>query len=686
MNLQEFEAAVDACPDEITPKLDSLEALYEYVGLPVESSFSRNEAAQELYRKIVLAFPAGRQTVWKRCRDLLEELIQDHVLDGKPLDPYFEVLEHLRDAVRAEGATPGDIKGDWNAAIRHAFDHTRVSNWDTSATRENTHTREFELARAARRLREAGCKLLRTGHYLSLVPESEMLLVERLEAAIAQIGGLNAARRVFAQITPLYREVYERYDLVKRPSMMGGGKPQIPFGYILMLAAKHFIGKKPNQDTDANWLSMLRLASDYAAVFDVQEYAPSVWRNMDAAELIVYLREVAQFDTLFRLPQIRASDMDTIIRGILRDLDFDEKRGGGWTLNDLLTILQVLLDGSKAKRGPHWFDTDKILTAQSGLDLITVTAALNEVFSHPKTGANLNFSKPTDGPTDDPGGRELGHTFYTRPLLTADEKTYWLLDRSMCSTSCFEAILGAARSTEQKLDQKLGATIEAFLRDKFHDHQITTVSGDYDVDREHGECDIVVETEEVIVFFEIKKKPFTRRAQAGSDAHVLLDLAESLVSAQVQAGWHEVRLRKYGYIDLDEKGQKYRLELKGRHIERIAVSLLQYGSFQDRIFLKQLLEGIMNASFTSPDPLVNKKMTALNASLNELRDQFAALHPGQMEVRAPFFHCCFLSVPQLLALLDGVTGPAEFKRTLWQTRGVVTGTADFYYELAFMQR
>jgi Holliday junction resolvase-like predicted endonuclease len=685
MNLQEFKAAVDACPDEITPKLERLEALYEYVGLPIESSFSRNAAAQELYRKIVLAFSAGRQTVWKCCRNLLEELIQDHVLDGKPVDPYFEVLERLRDAVRAEGATTGDIEGDWTTAIRHAFDHARISNWDTSATRENTHTRAFELARAARRLRDAGCKLLRSGHYLSLAPESETLVVERLEAAIAQIGGLNVARRSFARITPLYREVFERYDLVKRPSMMGGGQPLIPFGYILMLAAKHFIGKKPNQDTDANWASMLRLANDYAAVFDVQEYAPSVWRSMDAAALIVYLREVAQFDMLFRLPQIRASDIEAIVRGILRDLDFNKKRGGGWSLNELLTIVKVMLDGSKAKRGPHWFDADKILAGQSGLDLSTVTAALNEVFSHPKTGANPNFAKPTDAPTDDPHGRELGHNFYTRPLLTADEETYWLLDRSMCSTSCFEAILGAARSTEQKLDQKLGATIEAFMRETLHSHKIPTVSGDYDVDGEHGECDIVVETDEVIVFFEIKKKPFTRRAQAGSDAHILLDLAESLVAAQAQAGWHEVRLRKHGYVDLDAKGQKYRLELKDRHIERIAVSLLPYGSFQDRIFLKQLLEGTMNVSFTSPAPLVDKKMAALNASLGELREQFATLYLGLTQVRMPFFHCWFLSVPQLLALLDGVTGPAEFKKALWQTRSLATGTADFYYDLAFVR-
>lgn len=455
--------------------------------------------------------------------------------------------------MRAEGATGGDIEGNWQAAIRYASDHLRLRNWDASATREKTYSREYEVARAAKRLSDRGYILQREGHYLSLEASSEAALVAALEAAIAEIGGLNVARRSFKKIAPLYSAIQERYHLVKRPSMMGGGQPQIPFGYVLLLAAKYYLEKKPLKDTDANWIGMLRLACDYAAIFDVQEYAPSAFRQMDAYAFIPYLREVALFDTLFRIPQIRASDVETITRGILSDLDFDQKRGDGWSLNDALAVVQTIISTATAKHGPCWFDVAGIRSARPDLSVETVSAVFTQVLSHPPTGANERFSKPTDAPTDGPDGRAEGHTFYTRPLLSRDGETYCLIDRAMCSATFLEAILGALRLWDKKLDERLGGTIEAFLRSTFHGHQIATVSGDYDVDGEHGECDIVVETSDVIVFFEIKKKPFTRRAQAGSDAHVLLDLADSVVAAQAQAGWHEVRLRKQGYLDLDDK-------------------------------------------------------------------------------------------------------------------------------------
>ena len=68
-----------------------------------------------------------------------------------------------------------------------------------------------------------------------------------------------------------------------------------------------------------------------------------------------------------------------------------------------------------------------------------------------------------------------------------------------------------------------------------------------------------------------------------------------------------------------------------------------------------------------------------------MRKQLAALHPGMIVVDQPFFHCWFLSVPQLLVLLDGVNGPEEFRASLWKTRHVTTGTSDFCFDLAFMQ-
>lgn len=682
MNLKSFRQAVDNCPDEITSCLGDLSDLYAYVGLPIESSFSQQEASKELYKKISAAFTSGHLLVWRRARELRDELIQRHVIDGETLDPYFSVLDVLLDASRSQPQVAGDIQGNWNDAIRHARDHVRINDWSAGVPRERVHARSFEVAKAAKRLQERGFKLLRHGHFISMEPESETRLIEVLERLVTEMGGLNVARRIFKQITPLYDAAQERYHLVRRVQPSGGGSPDIPFGYLLHLAAKHFLGVGPMKNTDENWVELCRLALDYAALLDVQEYTPSVWHSMDAVSLLPYLQELAVSDTLFRIPQIRGSDVEKIARGILPNFDFDEKRGSGWTLNDVLAGITAILDLSRQVRGPCWFDVPKLVEACNGLSGKIISAVLDEVLSHPKTGANQKFSNPKDEPKD----KETGQTFYSYPLLSSDRKTYWLLDRSMCAAACLESIMTVLRSSDKDFDGNLGIPIEAFLRAEFSAHSIPTLTGKYIADGEDGECDIVIGTAKAVIFLEIKKKPLTRRAQAGSDAHVMLDLANSLLAAQVQAGWHEIRLRKHGYLELDDNGTKSRLELNGREIERIAVSLMQFGSFQDRILLKQFLEGTLHADFNVNDASMKKKFSDFNGLLAELRQQVNILHAGQTELKQPFFHCWFLSVPQLLVLLDDVGGVEDFKQALWMTRHFVTGSSDFYFDNAYRKK
>lgn len=87
MDLATFRRAVDSCPDNISAVIGDLEELYRYVGLPVETSFPLNKVTKELYRKTSQAFTDDHTRVWRRCREMREELIQRHVIDGEPLDP-----------------------------------------------------------------------------------------------------------------------------------------------------------------------------------------------------------------------------------------------------------------------------------------------------------------------------------------------------------------------------------------------------------------------------------------------------------------------------------------------------------------------------------------------------------------------------------------------------------------------
>lgn len=127
--------------------------------------------------------------------------IHENVLHGAPLDPYFEVLDHLRDAIGNVGDPRAAIEGDWDAAIRAALDHTQIWSWG-ALHRERVQARDFKVAKLARDLRDAGFAIrLEPGRLNALSPAPEAgrsagrkaaekagVTVERVVAEVAKIG------------------------------------------------------------------------------------------------------------------------------------------------------------------------------------------------------------------------------------------------------------------------------------------------------------------------------------------------------------------------------------------------------------------------------------------------------------------------------------------------------------------
>lgn len=675
MDLNAFRQIVDSTIPDISACTDDLQRLYKYVGN---------------------CFTSGHFKVWHTCKSLRKDLIREHVLLGAPLDPYFEAIRHLQAAVNSNGDHREPIEGDWNQAVRSVLNFVQSDNW-ISTNRTVFYTRDFQVAGAARALRDAGFAVrLELGRYelnrlelgrLSLEETGETALVAAIEDLIASMGGVNVARRIFNEISPYYDADQQRYHLVQRPSFSGDGLPQMPWGYLIQLAAKHAQGRKPYKNSDAQWRRLCWLSTAYAAVIDVQPYSPAIFGTIGATDLVQYLKNMAVYDTLFRIPQVRPTDVVKIARGMLSWLDTSVPTKAGWSIDQVIGVIEYLLRTYCDIRGPIFFAESDIRRAFTHIPREIMTQILSEVLSHPSSGANQNFSRPTDAPNlEDPNFREAGHDFFRRPLLRISNGQFVLLDGSVCAPACLEALLESLRKLIEKPDDKIGPAIERFIEAEFALHGVPTRSGDYDAGDNHGECDLVIEAPETVIFAEVKKKTLTRRARAGSDADLMLDLANSLLIAQAQAGWHEVRLRHHGYLDLKRDGTTARLELKGRKVERVAVSLFEFGSFQDRFLLKQFLEATMCVRFTPTDQNLNMKFHEINSTLEEICNQVAELYPGQNEIREPFFNCWFISVPQLLILLDGVTDAVGFKAALWSCRHFTTGSSDLYFDISFRKR
>ncbi|SFB40167.1 hypothetical protein SAMN04515620_1677 [Collimonas sp. OK607] len=102
-----------------------------------------------------------------------------------------------------------------------------------------------------------------------------------------------------------------------------------------------------------------------------------------------------------------------------------------------------------------------------------------------------------------------------------------------------------------------------------------------------GDIDLLVETEQFIGLFEIKKKGLTRKTNSGDELQMLVDLVRGLIHGVNQLTKHELTLRRTGELKLIDGTV---LSLGTRDIFKGVISLSDYGGLHDgSILLNTLL-------------------------------------------------------------------------------------------------
>lgn len=145
----------------------------------------------------------------------------------------------------------------------------------------------------------------------------------------------------------------------------------------------------------------------------------------------------------------------------------------------------------------------------------------------------------------------------------------------------------------------------------------------------------------------------------------------------------ELLLYRHGVLPLRDGGEEYRLERKSRAVERVALSLLDFGAMQDRMVLSQVLDTVMTCRMGTPIPAYAAKIGLVQKNGEALLKQYNELAKLRPEPKAPaFMNCWFLSLNQLLVILDGVSSNDSFQKSLFTTRHIVMGSLDFYFEHA----
>jgi hypothetical protein len=595
------------------------------------------------------------------------------------------LVEVVRTLPEGKFLLPFETTDAWKAAIQLALDISLIAPYPhdySPAALRTTNARIARCADSARWIKDQGFGSIRVENGVYAADDVDIKrIVDAIESDIRSIGGMAIIECIFSGLESQYDVALGRYLLGRRCSQFGADvQPALPVGFLLNLCVKERnLGplqfKTPLPPPAVEHLD--RFAKAYAALYDVQPYSMFEVMVLRPESVLHIIQEVSIYDSLFSFTQFPTEDLSRLLRAMFSWVDRTKFRSANrWSIDDGIRTTQAILSLSK----PHCplAFTTPALAAKMGMRPASVEPIL-EALTHRPPAPNERFSSP----------RSMGDADFMFSPLIAKDGSFLLANPGWCAPAFYEALMAAARAVYgNAAHDNIGPAMEQFLKSELSSQGITFLCGMYNYLGQEGECDLIVETDKTILFFELKAKALTRIARSGFDVDLLIDISGSLVDAQVQLGRHELILRTQGYIDLqDAAGTTTHLSLNGRQIERIAVSLFDFGGIQDRQVVRQLLTFLVNSQLGADDPADATRLAKLNTKATQLRAQAIELLkiPGE-EPSKLHFNCAFVSIPQLLAVLRNAHSNDELQRELWETRHMTFSSLDFYFDYAQMKK
>ena len=662
MNLSDFCSLVANLP---APESDATRSVDEEACLEeIRGCFTPAESDQSL-RKVV---------------DFLAYLGIRHLCDGMEIERSWRVAQCIQQALHRRGNSP-TAQSDWSRAAsladRLVASHAHHMPIDQSLS---TNARISTLSHAVRILREKGYRIDLPAMGGIDMPDSELMrLVKKIHQLAESLGWMLATSAAGA-MCPFWNDFTGRFNL-GRPghSVQIDATPQQPLAYLYQLGLRYFSLEPTASDPQRALTDLLALLTNATAMLDL---VPRSFDLMFArvADVVPILRQSTVYDSVFLVTQAKVSHVKTFLDWMMRHPSFVSlKSKSGTSASQVHSLASMLLYVCTTARKIDEFTVIPPVAAAVAVnaDVVPAVALLRDIFCH-KNGANQSLTFP-------PKDEHVDAAF--RPLLAVGDALV-MQPPSIGARAVLNATMDWCRRAWPKGgnfdSEALGPMFEEFVRDKLSEKGVTVLRGDYDQAGDDGECDAVIETNEAVIFIELKSKLLTRKARSGDDLAALVDLAQAIVRPQAQAMSRHATLARSGVLRLRSKSGEFPVILAGREVLKVSITRGDLGSLHDRPFLAQFLKAGSVANFETVDPQKQGQLKDLGRWFKKLKVSAQSVgEDDYLKSPLPYSRCWSLSVFHLLLLLESTVDNETFSSELQRTRRLITPLRDFYEEYAY---
>lgn len=596
-------------------------------------------------------------------------------------DPYSRVAEAIRHALTKPGNSTEETS-HWERAIELAMLYAAGSSHLPPEQAWRSSTRVNCLSAAINGLRKLGYEIGLPASGGVDVPDLELKRIATdIECQAAALGS-SLAPSAAASMKGTYSAITGRFQVGRKgQTFQLDEKPDLPYAYLYQLGLRYFAQQPSAPFPEAALTQLSNLVTWAITLLDLS-LGTFELMFAKAVDLIRIMQKSVVYDSVFLLTQAKPSHASEYLEWMLsREPLSDLQDDHGRTAAQVRSIARMLLRACAraCERGmPQDFIPVSVweVAYATNLDPGRAMGLMRDVFAHP-AGANQTLTFPPDD-------RAVDAAF--RPLLMHDGRLV-MQPAPMAARATVNAALQWCRENHPNKkgfdDKVIGPLFEEFVREKLAQHSVSTLHGKYKAGKSAGECDAVVETEAVVLFFELKSKMLRREARAGDDVAAIADLAQAVVRPQAQAMERHAVLREHGALTVTQGTSTATITLGAREVLKLSITRGDLGSLHDRSFLRLFLQTGCAVQFSAVDPTRQPKLDSLHEWFRKLKTAAARAGEPVFNTPFPFSTSWSLSVFHFLLLLERTGNSESFMCELQRTRYIATPVRDFYAEYEY---
>jgi len=651
--------------------------LCSYYGITNNAIISGTKNIEDIIKgkiKVLLEENGNEFITHKELHDIKKQIIWRHIVFSKELEPYYNILSFIWDIFRdIYKIKPLVRTDDWKNIIKLSKEYLEITNFSYNNTEllYKFENRAVSTGTAIKYFIEIyKIPISFNDGYIDLTEKAETMIYEKIDSIIKNIGGINVISCLLYINQEKYNKEQHRFHFVRNLSSTSENiVPDLPVGYLINLSLKYLRNNIEinNECIDKNIKELFELTRNYCSLYDVQSY--NAWEDIFFShESLPYkLREFVLYDIMFSINQFNPCNLRSLLKYLFSFINIQTV---GFDINLYIDFVSDIIEECRDNFRPYILRKKDFYRKYYKLSTTVIDKIFN-MFSYNYYEINKEYRFPNDY-------NKCNAMF--KPFINIGSGKYFFINSSICSMNVYETLSDRLRNNVSNFEENIGFQFEKYIKYLLSQKKIFFKSGKYK--NGNGECDIIVETDDKILFIEIKKKALTRIAKSGEDIQIFIDLSKSLLDSSIQLNNHEINLRENNKLELED----YTLQLNRRDIEKITLVLNDYGTLHDYSICDRILNNIEIGGYDVYNQNYKNEFKKLEIKSKKLREQNEHINSWKKNKNQPHFNYKFLCLSQFLVILDESSSNEELLRNFLKIKHIVLYNHDFYSLYAYANK